>query len=101
MSMTFTSSDCNNDLELALFFIQILFGLLLIVSITMVFSNESENEKPAWKYFAFIWLWPLRPFWTANGLNKLARKWRPLYTTSLSVTLIVTATMYFLGFCQV
>ncbi len=99
--MTLASSNCSSDLELGFFIVLITFALLLIVSIALVFMNESDDNKSSWKSIPLIWLWPLRPLWTGEGLNDFGRKWRPVYIVSLIVTILVSSAMYKLGYCHV
>ncbi len=99
--MRFSSSQCTNNFELILFSIFMLSGLIVIISMLLLFSNEadSKNEKSSWKYIPLIWLWPLRPFWTSNGLNSNGKKIRPVYIGSILILFSIGAYMKLNGYC--
>ena len=101
-NMSFSSANCNGLLELSFFIIAIMMVPLIILSAFIVFEagTEDEKEEHSWKYLPLLWLWPIRPFYSTDGLNNLGKKWRPIYKWSISILTIVSLIMYFGGYCS-
>lgn len=101
--MRFSSNNCGDNFELALFVLTFAAALTFIISAPIVFLNETEEPKTktSWKFFPLIWLWPLVPFFTSRHLNKVGRLARPFYLTSFVLVIVLVTALYLGDYCVV